>query len=204
MFGIGFFEMVVIGGLVLVAVGPDRLPAMLKQLSKLYRQFRRAADDVRASTGIDQLLKDDELQELVALRKQKIDLMGGGKSLPAGKPGVPGAALKPGAPVPGKPSAGLVKPAAPPGTVPASAPGVAPGRAGIVRGLNEPQREDESPRMGVDLVEARRNEPPPPTRPAEDEIIKAKIAAAAAAGMPVPAGIPVSPAGTPSTPSTEA
>ena len=111
MFGIGFFEMVVIGGLVLVAVGPDRLPAMLKQLAKLYRQFRRTADEVRSSTGIDDLLKDEELRELAELRKQKIDFLGtGGKSLPPGKPGAPGAHA-------GKPSGGLVKPSAPAGTV---------------------------------------------------------------------------------------
>lgn len=191
MFGIGFFEMVVIGGLVLVAVGPDRLPGMLKQLAKMYRQFRRTADEVRSSTGIDQLLRDEELRELADLRKQKIDLLGSGK-LTGAKPGahVPG---KPGAPAV-KPSGGLVKPASPEGTVPASAPGVAPARGGIVRGMNEPQREQESPRMGVDLVEARRNEPPPPTRSAADEeIIKAKIAAAAAAGMPVPPTAPTAP-----------
>lgn len=181
MLGIGFFEMIVIGGLVLVAVGPDRLPGMLKQLAKMYRQFRRTADEVRSSTGIDQLLRDEELRELADLRKQKIDFMGGGKALPGGKPTVAG---KPGAPG-AKPSAGLVKPVSPEGTVPASAPGVPP-RPAIVRGLNEPQREQESPRVGIDIAELRRVEPPPPTRSAADqEIIKAKIAAAAAAGMPV-------------------
>lgn len=180
MFGIGFFEMLVIGGLVLVAVGPDRLPGMLKQLAKMYRQFRRTADEVRSSTGIDELLRDEELRELAELRRQKLDLLGpgkGGKTAAAthahGKPGATAAV---------KPSAGLVKPA---GTVPASAPG-APPRPSIVRGLNAPQREQESPRAGVDIAELRRVEPPPPTRTAaEQEIIKAKIAAAAAAGMPV-------------------
>lgn len=200
MFGIGFFEMVVIGALVLVAVGPDRLPGMLKQLAKMYRQFRRTADEVRSSTGIDQLLRDEELRELAELRRQKIDLMGSGKSLSPVKPALPGAHVpgKPGAPSADKtPSPGLVKPApkAPEGTVAASPPGLAPSRAGVLRGLNEPQREQESPRAGVDLAELRRIEPPPPTRPADDELVKAKIAAAAAAGMPVPPA-PAAPPGT--------
>lgn len=96
MFGIGFWEMLMIGGLILVAVGPERLPPMIKSVSRLYRQLRRAAVDIRQSTGIDDLLRDEELKELAQMRNQKIQLMGGGLK-PAAKPGVapigkPGAA----------------------------------------------------------------------------------------------------------------
>jgi len=94
MLGIGFWEMLVIAGLILVAVGPDRLPAMVKTVAKFYRQFRRTAEDLRASTGIDDILRDEELKELADLRKQKLELLtakGVTKplapgSLPAGKP----------------------------------------------------------------------------------------------------------------------
>jgi len=108
MLGIGFWEMLVIAGLILVAVGPDRLPAMVKTVAKFYRQFRRTAEDLRASTGIDDILRDEELKELADLRKQKLELLankGGAKPLasgvlPAGKPQI----------APGKPSPGPSKP----------------------------------------------------------------------------------------------
>lgn len=95
MLGIGFWEMLVIAVLILVAVGPDRLPAMIKQVAKFYRQFRRTAEDLRASTGIDDLLRDEELRELADFRKQKLALMA------QQKPGAAAAAVKaPGASTP--------------------------------------------------------------------------------------------------------
>lgn len=66
MFGIGFSELIVIGIILIVAVGPNRMPGMLKAVVKAYREFRRATRDLRASTGIDEILQDDELR---ALRK---------------------------------------------------------------------------------------------------------------------------------------
>lgn len=72
MFGVGFWEMLVIAVLVLIAVGPDRLPSMIKSLARTYRQLRRTADELRASSGIDDLLRDEELRELAELRKQKL------------------------------------------------------------------------------------------------------------------------------------
>lgn len=75
MLGIGFGEMVMIAVLVLIAVGPNRLPGMLKSIAKTYRQFRRAAQDIRSSTGIDDFLRDEELKELADLRKQKLSAL---------------------------------------------------------------------------------------------------------------------------------
>lgn len=72
MFGIGFGEMIVIAVFLLIAVGPDKLPTMVKTVAKTYRQFRRTALELRASTGIDDLLRDEELRELAELRKQKL------------------------------------------------------------------------------------------------------------------------------------
>ena len=101
MLGIGFWEMLIIAGLILIAVGPDRLPSMVKTVAKFYRQFRRTAEDLRASTGIDDLLRDEELKELAELRKQKLALLG------AQQPGKPG--LKPAMDKPGVAPAGLDK-----------------------------------------------------------------------------------------------
>jgi Tat protein translocase TatB subunit len=64
MFGIGFSELVVIGIILIVAVGPNRMPGLLKAVVKAYREFRRATRELRASTGIDELLQDEDLREL--------------------------------------------------------------------------------------------------------------------------------------------
>ncbi len=72
MFGIGFGEMAFIAVLILIAVGPDKLPAMVKTVARTYRQLRRTAQDLRASTGIDDFLRDEELKELAELRKKKL------------------------------------------------------------------------------------------------------------------------------------
>jgi len=134
MFGIGLGEMIVIGILLILAVGPDKIPSVLRTAARSYRQFRRAAVDIRQSTGIDDFLRDDELKELADLRKQKILAMGAGPK-PLGKPGVPG-----------KPGVELDKP----GGVPEGAPMVV-----ARRGLSAAQRVTEAPPEGVDLAEAR-------------------------------------------------
>jgi Tat protein translocase TatB subunit len=64
MFGIGFSELIVIGIILIVAVGPNRMPGMLKAVVKAYREFRRATRELRASTGIDEILQDEELRSL--------------------------------------------------------------------------------------------------------------------------------------------
>lgn len=62
MFGIGFGEMMVIGVVLLIVVGPRQLPALMKTVGKGLRDVRRAADDLRRSTGIDELLADEDLR----------------------------------------------------------------------------------------------------------------------------------------------
>lgn len=169
MFGIGFWEMLLIGGLVLVAVGPDRLPGMIKTVARYYRQARRAAQDIRQSTGIDDLMRDEELKELAQLRNQKLQLAGGKPLAPIQKPGL-AAAQKP-IVAAGKTEAGEVpgKPAAPEGTMPAGKPGamekplgkpLVPSGGAMelpspLRGLSLEDRRRELPPDGVDVVLAR-------------------------------------------------
>jgi sec-independent protein translocase protein TatB len=108
MLGIGFWEMLVICGLILVAVGPDRLPGMVKTVAKFYRQFRRTAEDLRASTGIDDILRDEELKELAELRKQKLQLLQSQVAKPS-KPIVAPGLDKPGVEKAGVEKAGVEK-----------------------------------------------------------------------------------------------
>jgi sec-independent protein translocase protein TatB len=62
MFGIGFGEMVIIAVILLLAVGPKQLPALMKTVGKGMRDLRRASDELRKSTGIDELLNDEDLR----------------------------------------------------------------------------------------------------------------------------------------------
>jgi len=62
MFGIGFSEMMIIGVVLLLAVGPRQLPALMKTVGKTIREVRRAAEDLRKSTGIDELMRDEDLR----------------------------------------------------------------------------------------------------------------------------------------------
>ena len=62
MFGIGFGEMLIIAVVLLIAVGPKQLPALMKTVGKGIRDVRRAAEDLRRSTGIDELLRDEDLR----------------------------------------------------------------------------------------------------------------------------------------------
>ncbi len=63
MFGIGFGEMLIIAVILLIAVGPRELPAMLKTVGKGLREVKKATADLRRSTGIDDLLRDDDLRQ---------------------------------------------------------------------------------------------------------------------------------------------
>ena len=64
MFGIGATEMVIICIVLLIAVGPTKLPKLIKAGVSGYREFRRATRELRASTGIDEILRDEDLKEL--------------------------------------------------------------------------------------------------------------------------------------------
>ena len=80
MFGLSFFEVVVIAIVALLAVGPRRLPGMLRDLGAWIRKLRKMTTDVRAQTGIDDILRAEGLQGgLNELR----GLMRGGAPAPA-------------------------------------------------------------------------------------------------------------------------
>lgn len=70
MFGIGFGELVIFLVVVLIAVGPEKMPTFMKAVGKGLREFRRATRELRSSVGIDELLQDEDLREL----RRPIDL----------------------------------------------------------------------------------------------------------------------------------
>ena len=64
MFGIGFEEFFIIAIVLLLAVGPDKMPTLLKAVGKGVREFRRATRELKSSVGLDELMKDEDLREL--------------------------------------------------------------------------------------------------------------------------------------------
>ena len=59
MFGFSFSELLVICVVALIAVGPKKLPGMLKTLGQWLRKLRNLTNDVRSQTGIDDLLRNE-------------------------------------------------------------------------------------------------------------------------------------------------
>ncbi|MEZ4319692.1 MAG: twin-arginine translocase TatA/TatE family subunit [Myxococcota bacterium] len=66
MLSLGFWEIVVIGALLLIVVGPERLPKVMRFAGKQYGMLRRAADDMRRAFVLeaDRQDADERYQQL--------------------------------------------------------------------------------------------------------------------------------------------
>jgi len=69
---LGFAEIIIIGILALIVIGPERLPHATRQLGKLYGMFRRQADELRRALVLeaDRMDEEDRLRDLSVKRKQ--------------------------------------------------------------------------------------------------------------------------------------
>lgn len=68
MFGISLTEILVIAVIALVVVGPQKLPGMLRTLGQWIRKLRRLTTEVRAQTGIDEILREEGIDGVHELR----------------------------------------------------------------------------------------------------------------------------------------
>lgn len=62
MFGVSFTELLVIALVALIVVGPQKLPGMLRSLGDWVRRLRNLSTEVRAQTGIDEILRQEGLE----------------------------------------------------------------------------------------------------------------------------------------------
>lgn len=81
MFGVSFWELLVLGTVALLVLGPEKLPGMLRTLGQWLAKLRRLTTEVRHQSGIDEVLRaegfDGGLNELRGLMR------GGAAALPA-------------------------------------------------------------------------------------------------------------------------
>ena len=68
MFGVSFPELVVLGTVALLVLGPEKLPGMLRTMGQWVAKLRRLTTEVRYQSGIDEVLRaegfDGGLNEL--------------------------------------------------------------------------------------------------------------------------------------------
>lgn len=63
MFGLGFGEILVIAIVLLVVVGPRELPRLLRSMGRGINKLRTMSTELRAQSGIDEILREEGLQE---------------------------------------------------------------------------------------------------------------------------------------------
>lgn len=105
MLGVGFTELVVIGLVALLVMGPEELPRLMRQAGRTYGQLRRTADNLRRAFMLEADRQDasERYAALLARRqaaaeaKAQATALGGTAQAPA-LPGVPSDLAEPSAP----------------------------------------------------------------------------------------------------------
>jgi sec-independent protein translocase protein TatB len=67
--GVSFTELLLVGMIALVVVGPSRLPKLLGTLGRWSAKLRRITTEVRNQSGIDELLRKEGISGLNELRQ---------------------------------------------------------------------------------------------------------------------------------------
>jgi sec-independent protein translocase protein TatB len=86
-FGVSFPELLVLGTVALLVLGPDKLPGMLRTMGQWVAKLRRLTTEVRYQSGIDEVLRaegfDGGLNELRSMMR------GGATQPPPPRPAAP-------------------------------------------------------------------------------------------------------------------
>jgi sec-independent protein translocase protein TatB len=61
-FGLSFGELLIIGVIAIVVVGPRNLPSLLRNAGHMIGKLRRMATDLRAESGIDEILEHEGIR----------------------------------------------------------------------------------------------------------------------------------------------
>ena len=71
MFDMGFTEMMLIGIVALIVIGPERLPGVARTAGKYFGRLKRFMTSVKAD--VEQELRADELREILAEQQKELD-----------------------------------------------------------------------------------------------------------------------------------
>ena len=71
MFDIGFVEMMLIGVVALIVIGPERLPGVARTAGKYFGRLKRFMTTVKAD--VEQELRADELREILARQQEELN-----------------------------------------------------------------------------------------------------------------------------------
>ena len=71
MFDMGFTEMMLIGIVALVVIGPERLPGVARTAGKYFGRLKRFMTTVKAD--VEQELRADELRQILADQQKELD-----------------------------------------------------------------------------------------------------------------------------------
>lgn len=73
MFDIGFTEMMLIGIVALIVIGPERLPGVARTAGKYFGRLKRFMTSVKAD--VEQELRADELRQILADQQRELDTL---------------------------------------------------------------------------------------------------------------------------------
>lgn len=68
MFGVSFTELALVAVVALIFVGPKKLPGMLRTVGEWVARLRRLTTEMRAQTGIDDILREEGIDGVGELR----------------------------------------------------------------------------------------------------------------------------------------
>ena len=71
MFDMGFTEVMLIGVVALVVIGPERLPGVARTAGKYFGRLKRFVSTVKAD--VEQELRADELREILSKQQKELD-----------------------------------------------------------------------------------------------------------------------------------
>ena len=71
MFDMGFTEMMLIGIVALIVIGPERLPGVARTAGKYFGRLKRFMTTVKAD--VEQELRADELRQILADQRRELD-----------------------------------------------------------------------------------------------------------------------------------
>ena len=69
MLGIGFGEFALIVLVLIIVLGPERLPSFMKSVGKGIRTMRQASRDIRTAVGIDEMMREEVVYRPPPVRK---------------------------------------------------------------------------------------------------------------------------------------